>query len=166
MAREQVEERSTARTNGRTRRSSTRQRNQRQEGGGPPPLRHGRQWSPSTLRALWVDSLDEHEQRKGQTLATQNHDVIRRWAEERGAVPAGVRGSEHDSLRGVLRFMFPGEGGEAKGRGRNSRLEPVEWDLWFDTFDARELAFLYQEHRRDGSVSNFFRFDSPHREDA
>jgi hypothetical protein len=39
-------------------------------------------------------------------------------------------------------------------------------DEWFNTFDVRKLNFLYQEERRDGNRSNFFRLESPYREDA
>jgi hypothetical protein len=39
-----------------------------------------------------------------------NHEVIRRWAEERDAVPVTVPGTEHGHRLGVLRFEFPGYG--------------------------------------------------------
>src|SRR5687768_10368826 len=68
--------------------------------------------SNSTQRAKWIDSVDEHEDRPGQTLATRNHDVICRWAEERRANPATVSSTEHGGRAGVLRFDFPGFGGE------------------------------------------------------
>jgi hypothetical protein len=78
--------------------------------------------SRSTLRAKWIESPDEHEDYPGQTLATRNHDVIRRWAEERQAQPATVPGTEHDGRPGVLTFDFPGYGGE--------RLQSISWDEW------------------------------------
>jgi hypothetical protein len=76
---------------------------------------------------------------------------------ERNAVPATVPGSEHDGHVGVLRFDF--------GR-RSERLEEVAWDEWLRTFAERELVFLFQEKLENGRQSNFFRLDSPHREDA
>jgi hypothetical protein len=109
-------------------------------------------------RAQWIDSPREHEERKGRTLATQNHDVIKAWAEKRGAKPATVPGTEHDGRAGVLRFDFPGYGGRS--------LQHISWDDWFKTFDSRHLNFLFQEHKRDGSESNFFRLENPGREDA
>ncbi len=42
----------------------------------------------------------------------------------------------------------------------------MSWEEWFGTFDARGLNFLYQEHKSDGSDSNFFRLENPDREDA
>ena len=94
----------------------------------------------------------------GATLLTRNHDIIRRWAEARGATPATIPGTEHDGHLGVLRFDFPGFG---KGR-----LQHVSWEEWFQAFDERQLAFVYQETTTDGTQSNFFRFDSPLREEA
>ncbi|MEA2514636.1 MAG: hypothetical protein QOJ59_4123 [Thermomicrobiales bacterium] len=124
--------------------------------------RHVDKLSQSTLRAKWINSVDEHEDRPGQTLATRNHDVVRRWAEERGAVPATVPGTEHGDRAGVLRFIFSGQ-----GDGEDPfRLEPISWEEWFKTFDERQLVLVFQEHKADGSQSNFFRFDGPDRQDA
>ncbi|MCK9521404.1 MAG: hypothetical protein M0R74_20620 [Dehalococcoidia bacterium] len=120
---------------------------------------HGNKLSKSTMRAKWIHSPEEREDRKGQTLATRSHDVIKAWADERGATPATVEGTQHSQRAGVLRFAFNDEA--PKGR-----LRPLEWNEWFHTFDDRELIFLHQQHLRNGNQSNFFRFDSPHREDA
>lgn len=97
----------------------------------------------------WIDSPDDHEDRKGQSLATRNHDVIRRWAESRKAKPSVVGDTEGRNGAGVLRIDFPGYGGK--------RLEKIDWNEWFDTFDKRKLVFLFQEHKRDGSTSTFFK---------
>lgn len=103
-------------------------------------------------------SGSQHEDYEGQTLVTDDHDTIRHWAEQREAKPATVPGSQHDDHPGVLRFDFPGYGGEG--------LETISWDDWFKAFDARGLKFKYQEHKKDGSESNFFRLENPNREDA
>src|SRR5690606_6777203 len=70
--------------------------------------------SKSTQRAKWIHAVDEHEDRPGQTLATRVHEVICRWAEERGARPATVDSSEESDRPRVLRLNFPGydEGGK------------------------------------------------------
>ncbi len=94
----------------------------------------------------------------GATLLTRNHDVIKQWAKQRGASPAAVAGTEHDGHLGVLRFDFPGFGGRT--------LQHVSWTDWFKAFDVRHLVFVYQETKRDGTQSNFFRFDNPEREEA
>ncbi|HEX2915290.1 MAG TPA: hypothetical protein VH186_31285 [Chloroflexia bacterium] len=119
---------------------------------------HSDELSKSTMRARWLHSADEHEERKGQTLATRSHEVIQHWAEERQAEPATVPNTEHGDHLGVLRFNFPGYGGRS--------LETVSWDEWFKTFDDRELVFIFQEHKRDGQQSNFFILDNPNREDG
>jgi len=97
--------------------------------------------------AKWIDSPEDHEDRKGQSLATQNHEVIRQWAQSRKAVPATVGDTEGRGGAGVLRIDFPGYGGK--------RLKKVDWNDWFQTL--RKLTFLYQEHKRDGSTSTFFK---------
>ena len=114
--------------------------------------------SRSTQYAKWVESPDDHEDRPGQSLVTRNHEVIRQWAEERGASPATIPGAQGETRPRVLRLNFPGYGGEG--------LEKISWEEWFEPFDERNLAFHFQEHKTDGSLSNFFRLDSPDREDA
>jgi hypothetical protein len=119
---------------------------------------HAKLLSPSTLRAKWIHSTDEHQDRPGQTLATQSPEVIRGWAEDRGATPVTVRRRENERPR-TLRFDFD-------QNGPSSRLEPISWDLWLETFRDRKLVFIFQEQKRDGSDSNFFRLDSPEREEG
>ncbi|MFP5363184.1 MAG: hypothetical protein ACLGI5_10700 [Thermoleophilia bacterium] len=120
-------------------------------------IRTGPQTSSSLKYAQEVASPDDDPERPGRSLATTHHDVIRRWAEERGGVPATVEGTEHGDHLGVLRLDFGGDG---------ENLRHVGWEEWFGTFDARRLNFIYQEERSDGGNSNFFRLESPDREDA
>jgi hypothetical protein len=114
--------------------------------------------SKSVKYSQEISSPKDEPERAGRSLVTRSHDVIREWAEHRGAKPATVPGTEHGDHLGVLRFDFPGYGGDG--------LRHVEWDEWFDTFDTRGLNFLYQEQRSDGSTSNFFRLENPDRQDA
>ncbi|HEU5431628.1 MAG TPA: hypothetical protein VFU81_08200 [Thermomicrobiales bacterium] len=116
---------------------------------------HAAELSESTKRAKWIHD-DEKEDHPGQTLATRDHAVIKRWAEARGGTPATVPGSEHDGRPGVLRFIFDPKS--------DDRLQKIGWDDWFKTFDDRQLVFLFQDKKSDGSQSNFFHFDSPFRE--
>lgn len=94
----------------------------------------------------------------GQTLTTRDHGKIKEWAQERGAQPATVPGTEHGDHLGVLRLDFPGYGGKD--------LKKVSWEQWFKTFDDRRLDFVYQEKTKDGEESNFFRLTNPDREDG
>lgn len=117
---------------------------------------HGEELSRSTQHAKWIHSVDEHEDHPGQTLVTRNPNVIRSWAEARDAVPATTPGGDPDQPR-VLRFDFP---------GYDRELQELSWEAWLRVFEERELVFLFQEHMKAGNQSNFFRLDSPHREDG
>ena len=81
---------------------------------------------------------------------TTNHDEIRMWVENHEGSPASVRGTGVGGEAGVLRIDFPGGAGEKE-------LEHISWDDWFAKFDESNLAFLYQEHKADGSDSTFFK---------
>jgi hypothetical protein len=120
-------------------------------------VRTGPETSKSLKYSQEVTSTEDEPERPGRSLATTNHEVIKRWAEARGGRPATVEGTEHGDHLGVLRFDFGDD---------NDRLRHVSWDEWFETFDARQLNFIYQEERSDGRQSNFFQFESPKREDA
>jgi hypothetical protein len=128
-------------------------------GAGPDEgkIRTGPETSDSLKYAQEITSPDEEPEREGRSLATTSHEVIKQWAEERDATPATVEGTEHGDHLGVLRFDFGGD---------TQRLRHVSWDEWFKTFDERQLNFIYQETRKDGTQSNFFRLENPGREDA
>lgn len=82
----------------------------------------------------------------GETLT--DHNRIRRWADERGARPACVRGTGGKRDVGMIRLDFPGfSGGES--------LEEITWDEWFKAFDENNLALVVQEKTADGQRSNF-----------
>src|SRR5438874_2601596 len=60
--------------------------------------------------------------------ATTDHDLIRRWVEERGGSAACVKGTGGRGDQGVLRIDFPGyTGGDS--------LQHIDWDEWFEKFD-------------------------------
>ncbi|NYH43622.1 hypothetical protein HNR22_003349 [Micromonospora jinlongensis] len=106
-----------------------------------------------------ISSLTDRPERPGRSLITANHEVIQRWARERGAKPATIAGTERDGRAGVLTFNIP-------GYRESSRIREITWDDWFYTFDLRKLNLIYQEQMRDGRQSNFFRTESPDREDG
>jgi hypothetical protein len=120
-------------------------------------VRTGPDTSKSLKYSQEVTSTDEDPERPGRSLVTTHHDVIREWAESRDGTPATVPGTEHGDHLGVLRIDFGDD---------DDRLRHVSWDEWFRTFDDRRLNFIYQEERSDGSPSDFFRLESPEREDA
>lgn len=67
-------------------------------------------------------------------------------AEQRGGRPARIKTSEPG---GILRIDF-GEPDES--------LEEIGWDEFFQIFDGRKLAFLYQERTQSGETSRFSKF--------
>ncbi len=89
----------------------------------------------------------------GETNTTTNHEEIRRWAEEREGRPASVRGTSSSDDVGLLRIDFPGGAGE-------DQLEPITWEEFFEKFDEKQLAFLYQETTQAGGKSRFSKFIS------
>ncbi len=80
---------------------------------------------------------------------TVNHEFIKQWVEERGGTPSQVKGTGTPEEPGLLRIDYPGFSGE-------DSLEPVEWEAFFAAFEAKELAFLYQ----DEGESRFSKFIS------
>ena len=80
-----------------------------------------------------------------------DHAEIRKWAEQRGAVPTVVKGTERGGEgAGILRFDF--------GKPEE-RLKKVDWDTFFETFEEKCLALLAQDEI-DGKTSRFFKFVS------
>ena len=79
---------------------------------------------------------------------TTDHEEIRRWAEERDAQPACVKGTGGKGDTGMIRLDFPGYSGQQS-------LEPISWDEWFKKFDESNLALVYQETTARGEKSNF-----------
>jgi hypothetical protein len=100
----------------------------------------------------------ETKEAKKSSRITHDHEEIRRWAEERGAKPACVRGTGGQGDIGMLRLDFPGYSGEDK-------LEHISWDEWFEKFDERNLALVYQEETSSGQKSNFNKIVSREAED-
>ena len=84
--------------------------------------------------------------RKSRVLT--DHDEIRRWAEERDAQPACVRGTGSEEDVGMIRLDFPGYSGETS-------LEPIEWEEWLQKFDENNLALLVEFETAGGETSNF-----------
>jgi hypothetical protein len=82
---------------------------------------------------------------------TTDHEVIRRWVEEREGQPAAVKSTGSSEDPGLLRIDFPGGAGA-------DRLEPIPWETFFEKFEENQLAFLYQDKLKSGETSRFFKF--------
>ena len=87
-------------------------------------------------------------------VATQDHELIRRWAMRRRAEPATGEATEsgpssttvNDDGTGI-RFNFPGLG----------RFRLIEWDEWFRHFDAYSLVFVYERDVPNRTPSSRYR---------
>lgn len=77
-----------------------------------------------------------------QAKTTTDHNEIRKWAETRGGRPALVR---TDGEGGILRIDF---------QEPDENLEEISWDEFFQIFEERQLAFLYQD-KISGRKSRF-----------
>lgn len=79
-------------------------------------------------------------------MVTQDHDLIRHWAEKHRAEPATGEATAsgpatmkvNDGGAGI-RFNFPGL----------HRFRPISWDEWFGNFDEHDLEFVYEEEVAD-----------------
>ncbi len=84
------------------------------------------------------------------STATRDHETIRRWAQERGAIPSEVATTHKKNEPGILRFHFPGAPGE-----RDGNLREISWEAFFEKFDENDLSLLYQDKTAAGQKSNF-----------
>ena len=89
----------------------------------------------------------------GESKTTTDHEEIRRWVEKRGGWPAAVKSTGGKEDPGLLRIDFPGYSG-------NDSLEKISWEDFFEKFDEKNLAFLYQDEKSSGEESRFFKFIS------
>lgn len=81
---------------------------------------------------------------------TTDHEEIKHWVEDHRGTPVKVRGTGSKGDVGILRIDFPGGAGE-------DNLQKIPWDQWFEEFDNKHLAFLYQQHKASGEDSTFFK---------
>ena len=80
---------------------------------------------------------------------TTDHNEIQRWIEQRGGRPTKVKGTESRDGEGILRVDF---------QEPENKLQPINWEEFFATFEDRNLAFLHQDKTAEGKESRFFKF--------
>jgi hypothetical protein len=78
---------------------------------------------------------------------TTDHVEIRKWIEAHNGVPTVIEDTEDGKGAGLLRVHFP----KASDDGQ---FKEIGWDKFFDTFDKKDLAFIYQ----DDKESTFHKF--------
>lgn len=109
---------------------------------------------PDNTPIVLIDSADRDRCSEMLVVATQDHDLIREWAQRRHAEPATGEATEsgpstvrvNDDGTGI-RFNFPGIG----------RFRPIDWDEWFRNFDAYSLVFVYERDQPHHSQSHRYR---------
>jgi hypothetical protein len=72
------------------------------------------------------------------TQTLTDHDSIKRWAREHGARPALVKGTARDKDANALQLAM-------EGTSQEGRLEPIDWDAWFQRFDENGLALIVDD---------------------
>ncbi len=103
-----------------------------------------------TLSTRWVHHPEEVAGQRGETLATRSREVIRDWAEARGAVPVSITADDLARRSGLHRIRAGID---------DEKLARIAWDEWFEAFDADNLVFIFRSTRTSGRRSNFFRLD-------
>lgn len=76
----------------------------------------------------------------GAAHTTTDHDEIREWAEAHGGVPAAVKRTHKGGDVGIIRIMFPDA-----PNSEHDALEAISWEEFFQEFEGRDLALLYDE---------------------
>ena len=71
---------------------------------------------------------------------TTDHDTIRKWAEAKGGRPAAVDRTHQGGDVGIIRIMFP-----KAPQSEHESLVEISWNEFFDEFEQRELALLYEQ---------------------
>ena len=115
-----------------------------------PSSRHVSAGSSSASRGRSSASRGSKSNSTNSGNTTTDHDEIRRWAEERGGKPACVQGTGGKSDIGMRRLELPG-----KPNAKDAKLQPISWDDFFEKFDERGLALVYQDKTARGQKSNF-----------
>jgi len=107
-----------------------------------------------------VDLRSEGEQPPGSVVATDDHELIRRWASQHRAEPATGEATEsgpamvdvHDGDAGI-RFNFPAA----------ARFRAITWDEWFHNFKAYDLMFVYEREVPGTTPSGRYRLVPRHK---
>ena len=107
-----------------------------------------------------VDRHSSTEHEPDAVMATDDHQLIREWAERRGAEPATGEPTQsgpgtvnvQDGGAGI-RFNFPAA----------ARFRPITWDEWFQNFTKHDLVFVYEEDVSGRPPSARFRLVPKHK---
>jgi hypothetical protein len=71
---------------------------------------------------------------------TTDHEAIRKWAGKHDGRPAAVGRTHQRGDVGIIRIMFP-----KAPQSEHEELVEITWDEFFEEFEKRELALLYDD---------------------
>lgn len=107
-----------------------------------------------------VDVESERDEPAGSTVATDDPELIRQWAQQHSAEPATGEATESGPATvqvndgGVgIRFNFPAA----------SRFRPISWEEWFANFHHHKLLFIYEREVPGQTPSGLYRLVSRRR---
>jgi hypothetical protein len=72
---------------------------------------------------------------------TTDHDTIKQWAHRHKGKPAAVDSTHKGGDVGIVRIMFP-----KSKRSEHESLVEISWDEFFQEFEQRKLALIYEPH--------------------
>lgn len=78
---------------------------------------------------------------------TTDHDTILNWAKRHGGKPAAVARTHDEHDVGIIRIMFP-----SSKRSEHEGLTEISWEQFFDEFDSRSLALIYEDDSRFSKI--------------
>ncbi len=88
---------------------------------------------------------------------TTNHEEIKQWIKLHGGRPAIVGAFNAGMRRIGLKIEFHiKEDLELLGESVSAKL--ISWDTFFDIFDKKHLAFIYENQRRYNDITMAYRF--------
>lgn len=82
---------------------------------------------------------------------TVDHNEIMEWAKERGGVPAFFMETDDADVEPKMVMNF------AAGE-MDERIQEMTWELFFEEFEGRKLAFKYKKVNPDGRSSTTCEF--------
>jgi hypothetical protein len=82
---------------------------------------------------------------------TTDHEEIKQWAEEHNARPAVVRHETRGGGVGIIDI-------DLAHFGEDEYVEPISWEDFFEQFDERNLAFVYEKETLPGEKHWFHKF--------
>jgi hypothetical protein len=101
---------------------------------------HGKGGGPAKAAGAGGRARGGRKDSGGGARTTTDHDEIRTWAEDHGGRPAAVKRTHKGGDVGIIRIMFPDA-----PNSEHDALTEISWDEFFQEFDQRDLALLYED---------------------